>query len=103
MKRYIHIDNIYGLISGHSNYHGDDILSALTCIAEGKDVTKPITPLNEEDCSNKESSKIINDIKSEINQIITKNKTIRSIEAQERVKTAQQALDIINKHTKRLL
>ena len=97
MKGYIHIDNIYGLISGHSNYHGDDILSALTCIAEGKDVTKPITPLDEE------FNKIINDIKSDINQIITKNMGIRSVEAQERIKTAQQTLDIINKHTKRLI
>ena len=103
MKGYIHIDNIYGLISGHSNYHGDDILSALTCIAEGKDVTKPITPLDEQSCSDEEFNKIINDIKSDINQIITKNKGIRSVEAQERIRTAQQILDIINKHTKRLV
>lgn len=45
----------------------------------------------------------INDIKSDINQIIVKNKGIRSVEAQERIKTAQQTLDIINKHTKRLV
>ena len=48
--------------------------------------------------------KTINDIKSEINaKIITKNKGIRSVEAQERIRTAQQILDIINKHTKRLV
>ena len=50
-KGYIHIDDVYRLIAGHSNYHGDSILSALTCIAEGKNVTKPITPLDKEDCS----------------------------------------------------
>ena len=47
-KGYIHIDDVYRLIAGHSNYHGDSILLALTCIAEGKKVTKPITPLDEE-------------------------------------------------------
>ena len=47
-KGYIHIDDVYRLIAGHSNYHGDSILSALTCIAEGKNVTKPITPLDSE-------------------------------------------------------
>ena len=45
-KGYIHIDDVYRLIAGHSNYHGDNILSALTCIAEGKNVIKPITPLD---------------------------------------------------------
>lgn len=48
-KGYIHIDDVYRLIAGHSNYHGDNILSALTCIAEGKNVTKPITPLDEKE------------------------------------------------------
>ena len=33
---WVHIDDIYRLISGHSNYHGDNILAALTCLAEGK-------------------------------------------------------------------
>lgn len=35
------LSEIYRLIAGHSDYHGDNILSALTCVAEGKDV-KPI-------------------------------------------------------------
>ena len=35
---------VFRVIAGHSNYHGDNILSALTCIAEGKDV-KPVRPL----------------------------------------------------------
>lgn len=43
---WVHIDDIYRLISGHSNYHGDNILAALTCLAEGKEVTKPITVLD---------------------------------------------------------
>lgn len=42
---FVHIDDIYRLISGHSNYHGDNILAALTCLAEGKEVLKPITVL----------------------------------------------------------
>lgn len=50
-KGYVHIDDVYRLIAGHSNYHGDSILSALTCVAEGKNVTKSIIPLDKEDCS----------------------------------------------------
>ena len=42
---YIHIDDVYRLVAGHSNYHGDSILSAFTCLTEGKDV-KPIRPLD---------------------------------------------------------
>ena len=42
----VHIDDIYRLISGHSNYHGDNILAALTCLAEGKEVPNPITVLS---------------------------------------------------------
>lgn len=30
--------DIYRIIAGHSDYHGDNILAALTCIAEGKAV-----------------------------------------------------------------
>lgn len=41
---YIHINDVYRLVAGHSNYHGDDILSAFTCLTEGKEV-KPIRPL----------------------------------------------------------
>lgn len=44
---WVHIDDIYRLISGHSNYHGDNILAALTCLAEGKDVPKPIDVLKQ--------------------------------------------------------
>lgn len=42
---YIHIDDVYRLIAGHSDYHGDSILSAFTCLTEGKEV-KPIKPLD---------------------------------------------------------
>ena len=45
-KNMIRIDDVYRLIAGHSNYHGDSILSAFTCLVEGKDV-KPIAPLDE--------------------------------------------------------
>lgn len=43
--KYIHIDDVYRLVAGHSDYHGDSILSAFTCITEGKNV-KNITPLD---------------------------------------------------------
>ena len=43
-NKYIHIDDVYRLIEGHSNYHGDDILSAFTCLAEGK-AAKSINPI----------------------------------------------------------
>lgn len=43
---WVHIDDIYRLISSHSNYHGDNILAALTCLAEGKEVLKSITVLD---------------------------------------------------------
>ena len=39
------LNEVYRVIAGHSNYHGDNILAALTCIAEGKEV-KPVQPLD---------------------------------------------------------
>lgn len=45
-KGWVHINDIYRLISGHSNYHGDNILAALTCLSEGKEVLKPIKVLD---------------------------------------------------------
>lgn len=41
----VSLRDVYRLIAGHSDYHGDDILSALTCIAEGKEVS-PIRPMD---------------------------------------------------------
>lgn len=38
------LSEIYRVIAGHSNYHGDNILAALTCVAVGKEV-KPVRPL----------------------------------------------------------
>ena len=38
------LSEVYRVIAGHSDYHGDNILAALTCIAEGKEV-KPVKPL----------------------------------------------------------
>lgn len=43
-KRMIPLDEVYRVIAGHSDYNGDAILAALTCIAEGRDV-KPVKPL----------------------------------------------------------
>lgn len=38
------LSEVYRVIAGHSNYHGDNILAALTCVAVGKEV-KPVRPL----------------------------------------------------------
>lgn len=46
-QRDIKLQDVYKIIAGHSNYHGDDILAALTCLAEGKQVA-PVKPLQEE-------------------------------------------------------
>ena len=40
----VSLSEIYRVIAGHSNYHGDSILAAFTCIAEGKEVY-PIKPI----------------------------------------------------------
>lgn len=39
----VSLHDIYRVIAGHSYYHGDSILAALTCIAEGKEVN-PVHP-----------------------------------------------------------
>lgn len=38
------LKEVFRIIAGHSDYHGDSILSALKCITEGKEV-KPIKPI----------------------------------------------------------
>ncbi len=35
---FISINDVYRLIAGHANYHGDDILAAFTCLTEGKEI-----------------------------------------------------------------
>lgn len=40
------LTDIYRIIAGHSDYHGDNILAALTCVAEGKKVN-PVKPLED--------------------------------------------------------
>lgn len=39
----VSLRDIYRVIAGHSYYHGDGILAALTCITEGKEVN-PVRP-----------------------------------------------------------
>ena len=39
----VSLHDIYRVIAGHSYYHGDRILAALTCIVEGKEVN-PVRP-----------------------------------------------------------
>lgn len=46
VKQTVPLSEVYRLIAGHSNYRGDSILAALTCVAEGKEV-KPIRPLED--------------------------------------------------------
>lgn len=49
--RMINADKLAKRIAGHSNYHGDSILAAIYCAAEGKENDAPIrsieTPPNE--------------------------------------------------------
>lgn len=42
-SKVVSLHDIYRVIAGHSYYHGDCILSALTCITEGKEVN-PVQP-----------------------------------------------------------
>lgn len=42
--QWVPLSEVYRVIAGHSDYHGDNILAALTCIAVGKEV-KPVRPL----------------------------------------------------------
>jgi hypothetical protein len=44
-ERLINADELARRIAGHSDYHGDDILSAIYCMAEGKHSDEPIKPL----------------------------------------------------------
>ena len=43
--RIINADKLAKRIAGHSNYHGDSILSAIYCAAEGKENNAPIRPI----------------------------------------------------------
>lgn len=42
--KIVKLSDVYRVIAGHSDYHGDNILAALTCLAEGKEVS-PVRPL----------------------------------------------------------
>ena len=43
--RMINADKLAKRIAGHSNYHGDAILAAIYCAAEGKENDNPIRPI----------------------------------------------------------
>ena len=43
--RVINADKLAKRIAGHSNYHGDSILAAIYCAAEGKENDAPIRPI----------------------------------------------------------
>ena len=43
--RMINADKLAKRIAGHSNYHGDSILAAIYCAAEGKESDIPIQPI----------------------------------------------------------
>ena len=43
--RMINADKLAKRIAGHSNYHGDSILTAIYCAAEGKENDNPIRPI----------------------------------------------------------
>lgn len=84
-KNMIHIDDVYRLIAGHSNYHGDSILSAFTCLIEGKDV-KPIAPLDE-------SADIEEDVARRIATIIENEQDMRVILKNAEPKTGKWIFD----------
>ena len=44
-SRMINADILAKRIAGHSNYHGDSILAAIYCAAEGKENNTPIKPI----------------------------------------------------------
>ena len=44
--RLIDADKLAARIAGHSNYHGDSILSAIYCAAEGKENTNQIPTID---------------------------------------------------------
>ena len=44
-ERLLYIEDVFRLVEGHSIYSGDSILSAFTCLSEGRDI-KDITPLD---------------------------------------------------------
>lgn len=44
-ERPLYIEDVFRLVAGHNIYSGDSILSAFTCLSEGKDV-KDITSLD---------------------------------------------------------
>lgn len=37
--KYIDGDLLFSKIAGHSDYHGDNILSAISCLQEGKEIS----------------------------------------------------------------
>ena len=37
--QYIDGDLLFSKIAGHSDYHGDNILSAISCLQEGKEIS----------------------------------------------------------------
>lgn len=44
-KEVIHaLDYLFSKFAGHSDYHGDKILSAIVCVKEGKEI-KSVRPL----------------------------------------------------------
>jgi hypothetical protein len=44
--KFINADVLFSKIAGHSDYHGNDILTAITLMAEGKECSdvKPLIP-----------------------------------------------------------
>lgn len=45
MGKLIDADKLARRIAGHSDYHGDSILSAIYCMAEGQVMDVPIAPI----------------------------------------------------------
>lgn len=68
---------IGGTIAGHSNYHGDTILSALYCAAEGKEIDY-LKPLNITEYGYKEAIKAKQELQDEIARLTAENERLRA-------------------------
>ena len=45
MEKLIDVNKLARRIAGHSDYHGDNILSAIYCMAKGQVTDVPIAPI----------------------------------------------------------
>ena len=67
LPKMIRADDIFRKFAGHSDYHGDTILSIINCMAEGKEV-ESATPLNTDEIKLKAIKWAFEKIREKINR-----------------------------------